>query len=350
MKFQSGNKTTINNKIQLLIILILIVNTIIIAVGIYFVWKYVIDDNNNLAYKQEMAHDLSDFNHRLALDSGVLDMPEVREVMAEYNYEVDYASTGDELIRVIFEQGKRVQETIFQAADTRMREKVLDIVSRDAQVLETEDTMHLYIQAAEERVNILPAQFLEPDTAQQIEEILSASLYQGSKRIDIEIRDGTAELVLPQTLEDQIYSLNEDLNALRLRLHDLRVQTGFAEMIGPGLTVAVYDAVNGEGEGALVHDADIRDIVNELYSAGAKGISVGGERLITTSSIRCTGPLVMINYRQIATNPVVIQAVGEPELLVSGLSIIKNELESKRGLKLDVSSSGFIKLPGYVED
>ena len=49
----------------------------------------------------------------------------------------------------------------------------------------------------------------------------------------------------------------------------------------------------------------------------------------------------------IPVNPVVIQAIGDPDLLISGLDIIKNNMELSRGLRFEVEREKVITLPAY---
>ncbi len=144
MSGQPERKPLINGKLQLFILLVLIANTLLIAVGLIFMLQRFSGGDSFLAYKQELARDLSDFNHRLAVDSGVADRPAVREALAEYNYEVDLAASSDELLRVIFDQGRRVQETVFQEADARLKEEVLSAVNEDSRIREVEEKAHIY--------------------------------------------------------------------------------------------------------------------------------------------------------------------------------------------------------------
>jgi hypothetical protein len=335
-------------KMLLVILIIVIINTVLIGFGYFLIVERYADRNTTLVYRQELARDLADYNHRLASELGVSGVASVREALAEYNYAVDMASDSDELIQIIFSKGRLAQEIIFLESDARLKERVLLLVNNDTRVQDTRDKKHLFIRIADSEINIYPDQFLETNTVQLINNLFLTDRYHSDQNIDIEIDGGVAALVVPQTEEEQMRALNEDLNSMRLRLHEVRMQSGLAEMVGPGITLYIYDAAENEGTGSLVHDADIRDIVNELYSAGAKGVAVGGQRLTTVSSIRCTGPLVMVNFRQVPSNPVVIEAIGSPELLISGLSIIISDMEKRRGLVFEISDSGFIKLPAYV--
>ncbi len=102
--------------------------------------------------------------------------------------------------------------------------------------------------------------------------------------------------------------------------------SGYEIMQGPGIVVRIYDVQGGFRNDQIVHDTDIRRIVNELFAAGAEGLEVGGERLIATSAIRCGGPVILVNQRPVPVDPVIIKAVGSPEVLSSALHIVKNEL------------------------
>jgi hypothetical protein len=348
MALKSGLKLVPKDKMLLVILIIVIINTILIGFGYFLLAERYAGRDTTLAYRQELALDLADYNHRLASELGVSGVASVREALAEYNYAVDMAADSDELIQIIFSKGRMAQEIIFLESDARLKERVLVLVNNDIRVKENRDKKHLFIRIAESEINIYPDQFLETNTVQLINNLFLTDRYHNNQNIDIEIEGGVAVLVVPQTEEEQMRALNEDLNSMRLRLHEVRMQSGLAEMVGPGITLYVYDAVENDGTGSLVHDADIRDIVNELYSAGAKGVAVGGQRLTTVSSIRCTGPLVMVNFRQVPSNPVVIEAIGSPELLISGLSIIISDMEKRRGLVFEISDSGFIKLPAYA--
>ena len=108
----------------------------------------------------------------------------------------------------------------------------------------------------------------------------------------------------------------------------------------------LYDAEMGTGAEQIVHDFDIRDIVNELFAAGAAGIAVNDQRLVATSSIRCAGPIILVNHKPIAVNPVTISAIGDPEVLASSLDLIQAEYQLS-GIRFEVEELDKITLPAY---
>ena len=120
-------------------------------------------------------------------------------------------------------------------------------------------------------------------------------------------------------IKEQVQQLQEEVRVLREELEKLSQVAGFAELSGPGVVVHAFDAEDGFRSREIIHDKDVRDIVNLLFWSGAKGVEVGGKRIIAQSSIRCAGPVLLVNHLPVAVNPVVIRAVGDSDLLVECL-------------------------------
>ena len=97
----------------------------------------------------------------------------------------------------------------------------------------------------------------------------------------------------------------------------------------------------------IVHDRDVRD-VNGLFASGATAVSVGGQRLVANSSIRCAGPVILVNQQPISVNPIVIHAVGDPEVLSSSLDLIKSQL-SEFGIRMEISTGKNVLVPAFKE-
>lgn len=71
---------------------------------------------------------------------------------------------------------------------------------------------------------------------------------------------------------------------------------GMTDLVGKGIEMTITDDPNATKEslGAfeniiyhIVHDADLRAIVNELKNAGAEAISINGQRVVNTTAITC---------------------------------------------------------------
>ena len=101
--------------------------------------------------------------------------------------------------------------------------------------------------------------------------------------------------------------------ALKAEVDRLEAIAGFTDLEGPGVTVIMQDSTvtNTTGDEAdyIIHDNDLLSVINELRSAGAEAISLNGERLLSTSEVRCTGAVVTVNGRRYAA-PYIIFAIG----------------------------------------
>jgi uncharacterized protein YlxW (UPF0749 family) len=106
------------------------------------------------------------------------------------------------------------------------------------------------------------------------------------------------------------------------RLHALEATTGLAQVRGGGVVVKVadakrsVDAVTGQGSSAdlgRVLDRDLQQIANALWRAGAEAVSINGQRLISTSTIRAAGSAILVDFRPVS-GPYEVTAIGPDNL------------------------------------
>lgn len=306
------------------------------------------DAADKLGYKQEVALDLADYNRRLAIELDVMDRSSVREVLAGFNYEVEMATSSDELTQIILNEGRRAKEVILREADAKLMDQVLAVINKDERVRQATEKFNLTVRLSGEKVTVTPEGYLGQSTVYRVKQIPLVQQLTTEQVLNIEIADGEGRLMVPYNPIEHIQSLSSELDKLRVDFHELRVTSGLAEMTGPGVVLQLYDETGATTNTSIVHDADIRDVVNELFSSGAQGVSVGGQRLIASSSIRCSGSLIKVNDRLISVNPVVIKAVGDIELLTSGLDIIRTVMEVQRGIQFEITPVDSVTLPGYT--
>jgi uncharacterized protein YlxW (UPF0749 family) len=139
-------------------------------------------------------------------------------------------------------------------------------------------------------------------------------------------------------------------------LENVRSAAGLLQVKGNGLVVTLGDNQNYPKEddpnNYVIHDYDIRLVVNSLFAGGAKAVSVNGQRLISTSSVRCAGGTILINSTREVT-PYTIKAVGDPGKLRQALDQddttkrLLNEVKTFYGLQADVVQTNDISIPGY---
>jgi uncharacterized protein YlxW (UPF0749 family) len=148
----------------------------------------------------------------------------------------------------------------------------------------------------------------------------------------------------------------ERLQVLKLELDRQQLLAGLTPVQGPGVTVTLDDSNLQIPSGAdpnnfIIHEYDLRDIVNLLWTAGSEAIAINDERLVSNSSIYCVGSTVMVNNTRLSP-PYTIRAIGNHRLQQDHLqnpTYLKNLKEKKRlyGLRFDVQDSATLSLPAF---
>ncbi|GAA1712434.1 DUF881 domain-containing protein [Propioniferax innocua] len=143
---------------------------------------------------------------------------------------------------------------------------------------------------------------------------------------------GMAELVTSQV--HHIRELNEEVSELETEVDGLSRQAApvpeaeppleLQRVAGPAVRVTLEDApdsVNPVGVDAdllVVHQQDVQAVVNELWAAGAEAMTIQGQRVVSTTAVKCVGNTVVLHEVPYAP-PYVIEAIGDPERLNAGL-------------------------------
>ncbi|CAI9402511.1 hypothetical protein HIDPHFAB_00830 [Nocardioides sp. T2.26MG-1] len=109
------------------------------------------------------------------------------------------------------------------------------------------------------------------------------------------------------------------------RVEKLEDPAGLVPRSGPGLSITLSDApedlinsTTGDVNKLLVHQQDIQAVVNALWKGGATAVTIAGQRIVSTTGIKCEGNAVQLQgvpYPQ----PYVIEAVGEPGALLTAI-------------------------------
>ncbi len=148
-------------------------------------------------------------------------------------------------------------------------------------------------------------------------------------------------------------STNDTLiSSMKLEIDELSKMSGTVDLKGEGITIVLTDGTNVKDpekrSDSLVHDSDVLTVVNELKAAGAEAISVNGQRIISTSAIRCVGPVIQVNYQKVAA-PFEIKAIGNSQYLESAMNI-KNgvvDLLKEYGVGVTVTKQKNIEIQKY---
>jgi len=346
MKIFEGGKGKPGAVMMGALLALLLVNTVLVGITFNLISDRYAPKDTQLGYEQEVAKDILEYNREFASELEVLERTSVKEALAQFNYEIETASSSDDLTSLIINQGRRLEEIILREGEIKLKDQVVSAINQDEKVMEIEDPKLLALEIDNDSLSVKPEDVLEDATVERIKDKFHANNPGRNQVIEVEISGGEAQLTVPYNPVEHIQSLNEEIDDLRLTNRELRVEAGFDEMRGEGIRVILSDREDAVTSDAIVHDSDVRDVVNELFDSGAKGIAVDEQRLTATSSIRCAGTLIEVNGKKVPM-PVTIEAVGDQELLESGLEIIKNSWQVNREIGFEIEKVEEINLPSY---
>ena len=130
-------------------------------------------------------------------------------------------------------------------------------------------------------------------------------------------------------LQSQADKLSDDVAKLRERelggaavaqLRDMEAATGLAPVKGDGARIKLGDGptpinpVTGERNTvARVKDTDLQLATNALWSLGAEAITINGQRLTATSTIRQAGEAILVDFQPVTT-PYEVIAIGPDDM------------------------------------
>ncbi len=132
-------------------------------------------------------------------------------------------------------------------------------------------------------------------------------------------------------LNDEVSTLsrsvgNKQAARVNRRADSIKGPAGLTPVSGPGVTVTLSDAPESTSQNTpdnlnllLVHQQDIQAVVNAMWKGGARAITIQGQRVVSTTGIRCIGNSVQLQgvpYSQ----PYVIAAVGDVTALTDALA------------------------------
>ena len=150
------------------------------------------------------------------------------------------------------------------------------------------------------------------------------------------------------------------VGAERARGDALLGPAGLQAVKGPGLTVSLDDAPTHPGQtpasdnpdDLVVHQQDVQSVVNALWAGGAEAMTLMGERIVSTSAVRCVGNTLLVQGRLIGP-PFVIKAIGPARQMRAALAVepgvaLFRHYVDAYGLRFDVVDAATLHLPAYT--
>ena len=148
------------------------------------------------------------------------------------------------------------------------------------------------------------------------------SLVQSQSRRNADL---TRQVSAVRAQVDQLSAAQNQGSSLPTEVDRAAQQAGFAAVRGPAVTVTLDDApasVAADGVDAdllVVHQQDIQGVANVLWSGGAEAMTIQGQRVVSTTGIKCVGNTVVLHGVPYAP-PYVISAIGDPGRLQAALA------------------------------
>src|SRR6185312_7124787 len=135
---------------------------------------------------------------------------------------------------------------------------------------------------------------------------------------------------------------------------------GATAVTGPAVTVTLNDAppLPGSQKGSVppdylvVHQQDVQAVVNALWAGGAEAMTLQGQRVISTSAVRCVGNTLLL-HGIVYSPPYVVSAIGDLTRLRQALDtapdiIIYQQYVQAYDLGYDVTTQAKVTMPGYT--
>lgn len=143
---------------------------------------------------------------------------------------------------------------------------------------------------------------------------------QQTNQLTAEVRELSAEVEwLSTRLGDR------SVNRAQIEIAELVDPAGLTERTGPAVQVILDDApeesrlaYEGEPNDLVVHQQDIQAAVNAMWRAGATAVTIQGQRLISTTGIKCEGNQVTLHGVPYSP-PYVIVGIGDQAAISSEL-------------------------------
>jgi uncharacterized protein YlxW (UPF0749 family) len=176
------------------------------------------------------------------------------------------------------------------------------------------------------------------------------------------VADGSGRLTgLQRDVSDATDRAGQDNSAVaaaQAKAKPLRGPAGLTAVHGPGLLVVLDDAHDVPSDPdvdlnqLVVHQSDLQSVVNALWAGGAEAMTVAGQRIISTSAVRCVGNTLLLNGR-VFSPPFRVQAIGPSQQMQNsldqapGVTLFK-QAANYYGLGYTVEGEDSVQLPAYT--
>lgn len=182
----------------------------------------------------------------------------------------------------------------------------------------------------------------------------------------LSLKETKDELYIEQDqLKNEIKKLQETIRQTQLEnentvlskdeiksLNNQKALAGLTKLNGLGVIIRLDDSKTASpSEEAIIHAADLRDIINLLWASGAEGVVINDQRIVLSSAIDCIVNTILINNVRITT-PFQIEATGDQGSMFSALgdkTKLSNlyDRQSSQNIIFDIQKNDDITVPAF---
>lgn len=179
----------------------------------------------------------------------------------------------------------------------------------------------------------------------------------GRQRGDVERAAATAGDLRRQVAQEQSAAAAGDARVAQVQRGSAATElaAGLTAVEGPGLTVQLDDAPptarSSDPDDLVVHQQDVQAVVNGLWAGGAEAVTLMGQRVISTSAVRCVGNTLVLQG-QVYGPPFVVTAIGDARAMRTaldrepGVALFRRYVEGF-GLGYRVEPVTSVRMPPY---
>lgn len=198
-------------------------------------------------------------------------------------------------------------------------------------------------------------------TKERTKTSLIQRIEQQQKTVDTRTRDASA--LRAEISELDAKTLRDVSEELGQSVQRLSLVAGAVPVRGPGFVVTLDDAPRpNDGGGSnfeprsdtettasTVQSRDLQVLTNSLWAAGAEAMSINGQRLTSTASIRFAGQAILVDFRPLK-RPYVVTAIGDPGKMPASFAdgsggTYLSTLKSSFGIQVETSVRKEVTIP-----
>ncbi len=173
-------------------------------------------------------------------------------------------------------------------------------------------------------------------------------------RLKQQVLDARAAISLLEAAGEGGAAVTKQLND---QLAAARIAAGLVALSGPGIVIQLSDSnlpvpADGNDRDYLVSGQDVQTVVEQLWLAGAEGISVNGERVVVSTAIVDIGGSVLVNSAYVAA-PYQVTAIASNGVLdrlmkQSGFVDFIRARAELFGIGVSYATPDAVDLPAYA--